>query len=150
MNQRTFYQASLALPLLVPVAVRVLPDSVPFQSLQGYLIGSLVVAGPLYAIFACVMVLAVARVRGGRLHRLILLAPLLFAATFDAQRATAVAIGGDPLGSGFWFSLGVVTVLILLPIAYLYVALVEAIAWVGRRMGWITASVHPMVLSPPV
>ena len=132
MKVRTFYRLMVWLPLAVPALlvgarrIGVPLDVVPIKFFAGILLGSLLYAGPLYAILAVCVTFWIWNRDEPEIERLMLRAPLIMAVAFwPFALAMGVAAGiaaGVPMS--VYVALGVLGSVMSVIVGYGYVAVV--------------------------
>lgn len=142
MPQRLFYQLSLALPLIVPAILWLVPvpvlDGIDHDALVlGPLVASFPIAGIPYAIFAMAMAAWVQRAPARGIRRLSFVAPVLFLAVFIGWCAVRVGLQGGKLDRGF---VGAATFfgIFVLMVGYSYVAIIELARTIAAKRRWIS------------
>lgn len=132
MRVRTFYRAVVWLPLVVPGVLVVLRqlgvplDVVPFKFFSQVLLGSLLYAGPLYAIVAICATVWIWNRDEPEIERFMLRSPLIMAMAF-VPFALAMGIGahaaaGVPLS--VYIAFGLLGAVMSIFVGYGYVAVV--------------------------
>lgn len=143
MRSRTYYRASLLIPVLVPVLLWPLWAVLGKDSLFGIvamvLTMALVYGGGPYAAFVIGFLVWSRGKDDARVRTAALRAPFRFAPLLFVGLVALIGIDGtEPLTFRALFGFGLGTLLLGLAFGYLYVAVAELGHGLLRRRGWIT------------